>query len=203
MDSHKLLPKVKNLAPRGYAGSSMNLSTLKEESRLARKEHAVNLRHLDMSLEKLRHFESESERVKNFDLKKKSGKDIVDYVSSFGRQCVDLFVHEVKQRDMLLTKAGQRIFLDKNGNHIRRNSTMVKAEQFSKVSQLIYEKLENHRKSLRAGTRSVLEKSAYGGFAANQDLELASNTGRSTLGANVSKIKLNSKDDPSKNFGSL
>lgn len=59
-----------------------------------------------MSLEKLKYFELESERVKNFDLKRKSGKDIVDYVSSFGRECVNMFVNEVKQRDVLLTKAG-------------------------------------------------------------------------------------------------
>lgn len=98
-----------------------------------------------MSLEKLKYFELESERVKNFDLKRKSGKDIVDYVSSFGRECVNMFVNEVKQRDVLLTKAGQRVFIDKSGNQIKRNSTMSKQEQYSKVSQLIYEKLENHR----------------------------------------------------------
>ena len=47
MDSYKLLPKVKNLAHKGYAYSSMNLSTLREESRIVRRDNAVNLKHLD------------------------------------------------------------------------------------------------------------------------------------------------------------
>lgn len=63
---------------------------------------------MDMQIDKIKRLEIETERVKKFNLKNKSGKEIVDYVSSFGRSCVDTFIKEVQARDVLLTKANQK-----------------------------------------------------------------------------------------------